>query len=190
MNICQSTSAQVDFRQKSAVNDVGREYGQKHRRSEDSRGPMVRETRGSVGYFVEISAEGAQKAGNSKDINNDAQKMINELQGHIKQLENAREQGKTEAGSADVLIKCIQIAMRIMSGDIVPWEDNRYLAEHNPDLYTEAMSRRIPKENPHKHERLSEDEESDASDVSIETGDPAHINSISFDNVDMPPSGV
>ena len=192
MNINQSISIQADFQQKSAVKDAGREYGKNHRQSKELHGPhdsMVQEAGYSEGYFVEISAEGTRKAGESRDTNNEAQKMTNELKGYIKQLEDAHEQGEAAADSANVLIKCMQIAMRIISGDEVPWEDHRYLAEHNPELYAEAMSKRMPKEKPHKHERLSEDEKPDAYDVPDETGDYAHIKSIDLTGVDNNKTG-
>ena len=188
MNVNQSVSIPADFQQKSAVENAGREQD----KNKAPQASATQETVYATGYNVEISAEGMQKAGNSSDVKDDAQKiqkMTDELQGRVKQLENAREQGKSAADSAKILIKCIQIAMRIISGDNVPWEDHQYLAEHNPELYTEAMSRRMPKEKPYKHEKLSEDEKNDAPDVPGNTGNLTHIKSIDFGGVDSSVTG-
>jgi hypothetical protein len=99
----------------------------------------------------------------------------------VNQLEDVREQGKAAAESWKVRIKCLKIAMRIIVGDEVPVEDHRYLAKNDPELYFEALSRRMPKEHPRKHERLSEDEKPDNPNTD-NTGDNSPALSVSAGN--------
>ena len=74
-------------------------------------------------------------------------------------LEELREQDKASAEGAKIRIKCMKIAMRIVSGDEVPPEDHRFLVKHDPGLYGKSIMMRMQKENPEKHKRISRDEE-------------------------------
>ena len=76
------------------------------------------------------------------------------------QMQAAQEQGEAMAESFAKLRKALEIAMRIMSGDNVPPEDKRWLAEHDPELFAKAIKMRIHREDPYDHESLLEDEES------------------------------
>ena len=117
--------------------------------------PVIKDT-------VEISSAEAEKSGDTTgkagDIADELQKMADELKWFKEQMEIARTQSEGAAEQWRVLIKCIRIAMRIISGDIVPKEDHRYLAKHDPKLYAKALTMRIPKDNPKKYKRLSKDE--------------------------------
>lgn len=99
---------------------------------------------------VEISADETQEKRKSYAM---------ELEDIMSQLENIRSQGKSMADSARVRMKCLMIAARIMSGDIVPNADQRYLAENDLELYSRAVSLRVVKENPKKHKSIVDDEE-------------------------------
>jgi len=152
----------ANSRWQSAV-DAGKEHDKHGRQSSpthDSRGYLASEAEKAAGYSVEISPGGIQKA-RDMEPDDELQKKANEFQGYMKQLENAREQGEAAVDSARIIIKCLQIAMRIINGDEVPREDHEFLAKHNPELYAEAILRRMPKEDPHKYDRLSEDEKLD-----------------------------
>jgi hypothetical protein len=84
-------------------------------------------------------------------------------------LRRAREAGEGMAEMMKEKIRCLQIAMRIMSGHKVPAEDHHYLAEKDPELYGKAMAMRIERAEPKEYERLSEDEENEGG---VEGGEP------------------
>jgi len=106
--------------------------------------------------MVDISAE-------AKNKSIDFQKMLddlrNEMQALREGLKQAREAGEGAAQAWKERIKCLQIAMRIMSGDIVPEEDHRYLREKDMELYSRAIQLRIVKEDPEEYDRLSDDDD-------------------------------
>ena len=55
--------------------------------------------------------------------------------------------------------KAMRIARRIMNGDNVPMRDHKFLREHNPALYSLAMSsRRLDNDDPKDYAALSNDE--------------------------------
>ncbi len=60
--------------------------------------------------------------------------------------------------------KCLTIASRISKGDIVPAKDIQYLAEHEPDMYRQALLMRVPNPKPKKYKSIiDEDENSESS---------------------------
>lgn len=118
---------------------------------------------------VEISAE-------AKKGSVDFQGMLDEMRDKYRMLredmKRAQEAGDGMAEAMKEKIRCLQIAMRIMSGDNVPIEDERYLAEKDIELYHQAKTMRIEKEDPKDHDRLSEDEKKKKDDDEIDsTGD-------------------
>lgn len=124
---------------------------------EDNSDSDVQQTETILEDTVNISDNGRQKARETKEEQARVEREREEL---LKQLENAREQGEAVADMMEKRMKCLLIASRIMGGDEVPVEDYRYLAENDLDLYSKAVSMRMEKENPNKHKRVSEDEES------------------------------
>ena len=110
---------------------------------------------------VEISEE-AKQGVKTKDNSDDFQKMLDEMRGRMRELreglKQAQEAGEGMAESMKIMIRCIKIAMRIMFGDKVPTEDERYLAENDPALYAKALMMRMEKEDPEEYESLLEDE--------------------------------
>lgn len=54
--------------------------------------------------------------------------------------------------------KCQEIARRIMRGDKVPPEDERYLMENDPEGFKLALAMRKPKKNPKEWESVLKDE--------------------------------
>jgi hypothetical protein len=100
----------------------------------------------------------------------DAQGQMDEMR---QQLESAKTQAKAAGESAEVKMKCITIAMRIMSGDEVPREDHRYLAKHDLELYCKAITMRVAREKPRHYKRISEDED-DESNNGCAAGSPDH----------------
>jgi len=87
--------------------------------------------------------------------------MRNEMRALLENLERAREAGEGAAEAWKEKIRCMQIAMRIMSGNKVPDADHRYLREKDAELYGKAITMRMEKVDPKEHDRLSEDEEED-----------------------------
>ena len=61
--------------------------------------------------------------------------------------------------SLKAVMKSHEIAARIMRGDKVPPEDERYLMENDPDGYKLAMAMRTPKKHPKEWESILDDED-------------------------------
>nr|WP_300006325.1 hypothetical protein [Tissierella sp.] len=57
------------------------------------------------------------------------------------------------------MMKCIEIAARIINGDKVPAKDEQFLMENEPKMYTSAVMLRQQKESPKKYDSLLEDED-------------------------------
>lgn len=55
--------------------------------------------------------------------------------------------------------RCQEIARRIMRGDKVPPEDERYLMENDPDGFKLAMAMRMPKKKPKEWESVLKDDQ-------------------------------
>ena len=115
---------------------------------------------------VEISDEAKAKS-------DDFQKMLEDMRSEMRALrEELKRAGEAGEGAAEAWkekIRCLIIAMRIMSGDIVPEQDHRYLRDKDMDLYCRAIMMRVEKEDPDEYDRLSEDEKRRRDDG---TGDP------------------
>lgn len=76
-----------------------------------------------------------------------------------KQLEASKKEAEAMEDMYKAFAKCLKIASRISRGDIVPPKDMKYLAEHEPDLYKQAILLRMPNPKPKKHKSLIEDED-------------------------------
>ena len=57
------------------------------------------------------------------------------------------------------MLKCQKIAARIMAGDKVPPEDEKYLMDNDPESYKLAIALRKPKEDPKEYDSVLEDED-------------------------------
>lgn len=72
------------------------------------------------------------------------------------------EQGGSELDALEkglkIMKKCQEIAARIMRGDKVPPQDERYLMENDPNGYKLAMAMRKPKKNPKKWDSIVDKE--------------------------------
>ncbi len=75
------------------------------------------------------------------------------------QLESAKEQGEAIEDSFSTFSKCMTIAHRITKGDKVPLKDMKYLMEHEPDLYKQAILMRQPNPKPKEHKSVLEEED-------------------------------
>jgi len=112
--------------------------------------------------IIEISTEGKEKS-------DELQGKRDELRGRYRTLmdevKKAQEIGEGMAESMKVMLRCQKIAMRIMMGDNVPTEDERYLAENDIELYSKAMQLRMQKIDPEDYDSLLEDEEDDGTSI-------------------------
>lgn len=147
--------------------DINKKHTQQ---AQQSPGSVLQEAENIIKDSVEISADSRQMARTPID---EQAEMASRYQEMLDQLEKAREQGDAMADSMRLRMKCLLIAMRIMSGDEVPVQDYRYLAKNDLELYAKAVSMRVEKENPKKHKRVSEDEKSGGNDGASETADSA-----------------
>ena len=64
------------------------------------------------------------------------------------------------------MMRCQKIAARIMRGDKVPPEDERYLMENDPNGYKLALAMRQPKKDPKEWKSVLDDEEKKSSESS------------------------
>lgn len=103
--------------------------------------------------ILEISQEG-------KKIFEDFNRKIEDRKQLLEMLEENRINAGKES-EMDIKTKCFKIYLRIVRGDKVPAKDKRFLAKHEPGLYTNAMLFRKYKDKPKKHKSLVKDEEKD-----------------------------
>ncbi|MBO6228962.1 MAG: hypothetical protein J6O50_00215 [Ruminiclostridium sp.] len=82
-----------------------------------------------------------------------------------KQLEASKKEAESMEDMYKAFAKCLKIASRISRGDIVPAKDMKYLAEHEPDLYKQAILLRMPNPKPKKHKSLVDDEDEKTSET-------------------------
>lgn len=90
------------------------------------------------------------------------------------QLESAKEQSEAIEDSFSAFSKCMTIAHRITKGDKVPLKDMKYLMEHEPDLYKQAILMRQPNPKPKEHKSvLEEDDEQTSTEEYSQGGETA-----------------
>ena len=99
-----------------------------------------------------------------------------------RKLLEAKQKGNGELDALNEALKkmerCQKIASRIMRGDKVPPQDERYLLDNDPDGYKLAIACRKPKEKPKEWESVLEDEEqegggSDSGGEAAESPEPS-----------------
>lgn len=144
--------------------DVNQKYARQAKQSDDS---VSQKAENTIKDFVEISSDARQWAREPKD---EMAEMASKYQELKEQLEKAREQGDAMAESMQTRTKCLLIAMRIMSGDKVPIEDQRYLADKDPELFAKSNMMKLQNPDPKEHDRISEDEELTDEDSAREPG--------------------
>ena len=107
-----------------------------------------------------------EKTTESKDLMAEWKEKLEKMRSEMNWLrDEIRRAGEIAEGMGEamrVMIKCLRIAMRIMSGHNVPDADHRFLMENDSSLYSKAVMMKIQKIDPEDLERLSEDEEENA----------------------------
>jgi len=109
-----------------------------------------------VNDIVSISEEAKKHLTEDKNLIN-FDENLSELKDMLNKLDESSDSGDHYTD----LIKCIQIAMRIMSGDSVPNKDKSFLAEHEPQMYSNAMLLKQKNDKPKKYDSILEDEKHD-----------------------------
>ncbi|MBP5604210.1 MAG: hypothetical protein J6X60_01520, partial [Ruminiclostridium sp.] len=97
----------------------------------------------------------------------------------VKRLEEEVKATKKHAEAIEeefeAFANCMKIASRISRGDIVPGKDIKYLMEHEPDLYKQAIMLRMPNPKPKKYDSVLDEEEKHteeaAADIQPDSGD-------------------
>lgn len=77
----------------------------------------------------------------------------------LDQMESARQQAEATEEQFDTMGKCLLIATRILSGDKVTIQDQKFLMEHNSEMYFRAQSLRQTKKDPKEYDSITEEEE-------------------------------
>ncbi|MCR4779688.1 MAG: hypothetical protein K5876_01190 [Ruminiclostridium sp.] len=83
----------------------------------------------------------------------------NEIEMLTQELENSNKEAEAMGESFKIYSRCLKIASRIARGDSVPMKDMKYLAEHEPDMFKQAILLRVPNDHPKKHKSVLDDEE-------------------------------
>lgn len=105
----------------------------------------------------------AEEAEKQKKAEEKAKKLAqeNELRMLQQQLESADEQAEGTADSFEAFGKCLTIAQRITRGDNVPTKDMKYLMEHEPDLYKQAIMMRRPNDDPKDYDSVLDEDDTE-----------------------------
>ncbi|MCM1155017.1 MAG: hypothetical protein NC314_06935 [Roseburia sp.] len=107
------------------------------------------------GATVAISAEGL---GLSQKEDTSRQEAI-ERKMYQEMLESANEAAEAQGEGFADLAKALEIARRILNGDIVPAQDEQFLMEFNSEIYMRVKSMARVKEDPKEYDTLMEEEE-------------------------------
>ena len=102
----------------------------------------------------------------------EAEKRMRES--YQEQAESAKEAADAMSEEFGDLAKAVEIARRLMHGDIVPQSDEKFLMDFDKDMYLGAKSMQAlaQNEDKKKYDSLLEDEEEgEGSSVSVEGGD-------------------
>lgn len=76
----------------------------------------------------------------------------------IEFIDQLHMQSEEKDNSSNDLLKCIQIAMRIMSGHRVPVKDEKFLAETEPEMYLRAVMLRRENEDSKDYKSVLEED--------------------------------
>lgn len=95
----------------------------------------------------------------AKQIKEDFEKKLKEIKAIERQLEECSKKSQQEKDAMEIHIKCLKIALRIMTGNIVPLKDHKFLAKNDPVLYGKSILMRIPKEKPIKYKAVTKNKD-------------------------------
>lgn len=120
------------------------------------------ELSGNSGKFTEEELEAMKQS--------EAEKSLRER--YQEQLESAKEAAEGVGEGFEDMGKAMEIARRLMHGDIVPSSDEKFLMDFDKDMYLSAKSMQVLAQNKNakKYDSLLEEEESEGA-VDSEGGD-------------------
>ena len=123
------------------------------------------------GATVAISAEGLGLAQKKKEEDDSAKEAM-ERDMYQEMLEKANEAAEAQGEGFAELAKALEIARRILNGDIVPAQDEQFLMEFNSEIYMRVKSMAKEKDDPKEYDTLMEEEEenTDSADGTDESG--------------------
>ena len=107
-----------------------------------------------------------------------------ELEMYKEQLEASKKQAEAVEEGFVVFGKCLRIAMRISSGDIVPQKDIEFLGEHEPEMLKQAILLRRPNAEPKEWESILDEEDMENTDESAEA--PPETAGVTAENAPAP----
>lgn len=116
-----------------------------------------------TGATVSISAEGLGLSQENKDEKAMSLQEAYEKNIYQEMMESTRENTEAQSEGFQDMGKALEIARRIMDGDIVPPEDEEFLMEYDSELYMRVKSMAKPKEDPKEYDSLVEEEDKDQS---------------------------
>ncbi|MBR5090980.1 MAG: hypothetical protein IK093_16250 [Ruminiclostridium sp.] len=127
--------------------------------------------------FLEAQRKAAEDFKRKQDEQQKQREKQQELDMLGKQLEASKKEADAMGDEFETFSKCMKIASRIAKGDIVPPKDIKYLMEHEPDLYKQAILLRVPNDKPKKHKSVldDEDEKSESAQNGGETGGSTEV---------------
>ena len=128
---------------------VGKSSAGKAARSREERAKLLLEAEG-IGLVQKAEAE--EKAFFREQ---------NEKQMYQEMMENTKEASEAQEEGIGDLARAMEIARRILDGDIVPAQDEKFLMEFNSEMYMRVKSMAKLKEEPEKYDSLLEEEEED-----------------------------
>lgn len=94
-------------------------------------------------------------------IISDMAEKLREMEEERQRLREMAEQAEKDKENSpyDDMSKAFEIFRRILRGDNVPLEDERFLMKYNLDMYTQAILFREEKEKPKEYESLLDEED-------------------------------
>ena len=113
------------------------------------------------GATVAISAEGIGHVQKAEAEEKAFFREQNEKQMYQEMMENTKEASEAQEEGIGDLARAMEIARRILDGDIVPAQDEKFLMEFNSEMYMRVKSMAERKEDPEKYDSLLEEEEED-----------------------------
>lgn len=111
------------------------------------------------GATVAISAQGMGLAQKNEEEEQTAMREEMEWKMYQEMLERANEAAEAQEEGFGDLAKALEIARRILNGDIVPPQDEKFLMEFNSEIYMRVKSMAKVKEDPKEYDTLMEEEE-------------------------------
>lgn len=117
---------------------------------------LIREEEGVTAAF---SAQGLGMVNKQEESAADRESV--EKQIYQEMLENADEAAKAQEQGFGDLAKALEIARRILDGDIVPLQDEQFLMDFSSEIYMKVKSMAKLKEDPREYDSLIEEEEED-----------------------------